>query len=71
MDSLEYLYKMDRTAVSVVDLHDNTDLEDTDFWLSKPPEHRWIALELLRQRFYGIEATSARLERVLEVVERS
>jgi hypothetical protein len=58
---------VDRTALSVGSLGDQyTELE---YWLTKTPQERMEALEVLRQVIYGYDPASARLQRVLEVVE--
>lgn len=61
-------YSMDKSAFSVVSLHDNSD--GTQFWRSKTGEERLAALEYLRQTAYGYDAATTRLQRVLEVVKR-
>ena len=58
--------KMDRTAFSVGTLADEGN--DIDFWRTQSPEERLAALELMRQVMYGYDPTTARLQRVLEVV---
>jgi hypothetical protein len=70
MNVPDYLIKMDKTHLSVGDLKDDTSAEDRSYWLSKSPEERFIALELLRQQLYGYDSATARLQRVLEVAER-
>jgi len=60
--------RIDRTALSVRSIHDPPD--DAQFWLSKTPEERFAAVELLRRINYGTSRTSERLQRFLEVVER-
>ena len=60
--------KMDKTTFSVVSLMDDPD--DKEYWLTKTPQERLEALELLRQLNYGYDPTTTRLQRVLEVVER-
>ena len=42
--------------------------EDLAYWLSKTPEERVEAVELLRRQRYG---SSVRLQRVARVVQRS
>ena len=60
--------RIDRTAFSVGFLDDEPD--EKQYWLSKSPEERLIALELTRRVIYGYADTSPRLQRVLEVTER-
>jgi hypothetical protein len=64
-----YLTKLDRSVLSVGTL-DQDPLEETRFWLSKPPAERLIALELLRMRLANYDNTSARLQRFYTVTER-
>jgi len=59
--------KVDRDAVSVTSLGDES--EDNAYWFSRTPEERLLYMEMLRRINYGDSAT-ARLQRVLEVVER-
>ena len=62
-------YKMDKTAFSVTTLFEKSG--DKEYWLSKTPQERLEALELMRQINYGYDPTTARLQRVLEVVKLS
>jgi hypothetical protein len=62
-------HKMDKSAFSVVPLGEDTDAEDVAYWLSRPPEERFRALELLRQTVYGYSEPGPRLQRVLEIAE--
>lgn len=62
-------YSIDKTAFSVVTSHGDSD--DKAFWQSKSGAERLEALEYLRQTAYGYDATTARLQRVFEVVKRS
>lgn len=41
--------------------------EDLAYWLSKTPEERLSAVEILRRRFHGSEE---RLQRVARVIQR-
>jgi len=59
--------KVDRTIVTVVDLH-NTD--DDRYWRMRTPIERLRAVQLDRQAAYGHKHTSKRLQRVLEIAER-
>ncbi len=60
-------FKMDKTAFSVTTLSEKSN--DKEYWLSKTPQERLEALELMRQINYGYDPTTARLQRVLEIVE--
>ena len=60
-------YWLDRGALEVGSLKDKAN--DRQYWMSKTPEERFEALELLRQIAYGYDPATARLQRVLEVVE--
>lgn len=59
--------RVDRKVLVVETL--DTMTSDTDYWAERTPDERWAALELMRRINYGAAAT-ARLQRVLEVVER-
>ncbi|HSR51051.1 MAG TPA: hypothetical protein VLV83_09485 [Acidobacteriota bacterium] len=59
--------KMDKTTLSVSSLGE--DAGDKEFWLSKTPQERLQTVELLRQLNYGYDPDTARLQRVLEIVE--
>ena len=61
------IFRIDRSKLSITSLFDKSD--DKDYWLSKTPQERLAALELMRQINYGYNPTTARLERVLEIVE--
>lgn len=57
--------KMDKSVFSVGSLTDESD--EKEFWLSKTPEERLEAMELLRQLNYGYDPASARLQRIFTV----
>lgn len=59
--------RIDRTAFSVVSLTDESD--EKAYWLTKTPQERLEVVEMLRQLNYGYDPTTARLQRVLTVVE--
>jgi hypothetical protein len=61
--------RVDRTTITVASLHDEPD--ERAYWHSKTPEERLQALELMRQSAYGYDPATARLQRVLEIVEVS
>lgn len=68
MANLTYLTRVDRTILSFGTLEES-DKDDTRYWLSKPPIERLLALEALRQQFYGNDAPAPRLQRLLEIIE--
>jgi len=59
--------RADRTAFSIVSLSEESD--EKELWLSKTPDERLEALEIMRQIVYGYDPTTTRLQRVFEVVE--
>jgi len=60
--------KINKKAISVVSLSDAGD--DKAYWSLKTPVERLKQIEILRWINYG-DAASGRLQRVLEVAERS
>jgi hypothetical protein len=60
--------RIDRTALEIGRLTDRPN--DRQDWLSKTPEKRFEALELLRQIAYGYDPATERPQRVLQVVKR-
>jgi hypothetical protein len=66
-DALEA--KVDRSVLSIGRLHDPS--VDKEYWRSKKPSERLIALELMRRIVYGYDPTTARLQRLLEIARRS
>jgi hypothetical protein len=61
--------RLDRSALSVASLNDPSD--EREYWLSKTPEERLQAVELMRQIFYGYDPATTRLQRIFEVVLRT
>jgi len=62
--------RIDREAFSVISVEDQ-DEDEIRFWRDKTPDERLQAVELTRQILYGRDAATARLQRVLEIAERS
>jgi hypothetical protein len=62
-------HKMDRSALSVVSLHEQDD-EEKRYWRGKSPHERLLAVEETRQMIYGYDPASIRLQRVFEVAQR-
>ncbi len=60
-------YKVDKTSFAIAALDDESD--EREYWLSKTPHERLLAVEYLRQVTYGYDPTTARLQRVFEIVE--
>ena len=60
-------YRLDKTAITVTSLGEER--RDRAYWLSRPPAERFRAIEYLRQMNYGYDPATARLQRILEVVE--
>ncbi len=59
--------RLDKTAFSVISLDDEGG--DKAYWLSRTPEERLEAAELMRQMNYGYDPATARLQRVFEIVK--
>lgn len=66
MTDADNWFRLDRSASSVVSLDEQDD--DGAYWSEKTPGERMLALEYLRRMAYG-DAATARLQRVLSVVE--
>jgi len=61
--------KVDRDAFIVTSLLEGSD--EKSYWLSKTPYERLAALEYLRQIIYGYDPSTTRLQRVLEITQRT
>jgi hypothetical protein len=59
--------KLDRSAFEVVSLAQEGD--DRAYWLSKTPEERLQAAEIMRQIIYGYDPATTRLQRIFEVAD--
>jgi len=60
-------FRMDETAFSCGLIHDEP--RDQEYWLSQSDTQRLAGIEFMRQVLYGYDPATARLQRVLEVVE--
>jgi hypothetical protein len=60
---------INKTAFSVGSLFDESD--EKSYWLSRTPAERMQAVELMRQIIYGYDPSTTRLQRVLEITQRS
>jgi hypothetical protein len=53
--------------VTKQNLHDRSEIrENLAYWLSRPPEERIAAVEMLRKQYYG---TIPRLQRTVEIIQ--
>lgn len=62
------MFRFDRSHIEIVDSFEDGERIDREYWLSRTPEERLLYMEYLRRLNYGRAAT-ARLQRVLEIVE--
>lgn len=69
MEEIEFP-RLDKSALSIVSSFEEADEEDRKYWHSRTPLERLQHTEYLRRINYGDSAT-ARLQRVLEIVERT
>jgi len=68
MDELDAL-KIDKTNFSTTSLSAPSD--DKGYWHAQSPYERLRAVETLRKLNYGLGQSTARLQRVFEVTQRS
>ena len=68
MDELSTM-KIDKKTLSVASLFEPSD--EKAYWLSRTPHERLQAAELMRQIVYGYDPSTTRLQRVLEIAQRS
>jgi len=61
-------FRFDKTALSIGTLQDEPD--DLSYWLSKTPDERLVAMELMRQINYDYDPATDRIPRILEVTQR-
>ena len=63
----EESFKLDRNAFSVTTLQEQD--SDVEYWKSKTPKERILAVEFLRQLNYGYDPATERLQRDFEFAE--
>jgi hypothetical protein len=63
----EEIFQLDRNAFSVTTLHEQDN--DVEYWKTKTPEERMLAVEFLRQLTYNYDPATERLQRVFEFAE--
>jgi len=61
------LLKLDMQSFSVVSMRERDN--DLQYWLSRTPEERIIAVEFLRQLIFNYDPATERLQRVFETAE--
>lgn len=66
---MEDLLKLKKKVFTVAALTDPPD--DRDYWFSLTPHERLRIVEALRRINYGTHQSTARLQRILEITQRS
>jgi hypothetical protein len=61
--------KIDRTYVGFTD-HETLQDEDEKYWAAAPAQEKLEMITYLRECFYGPEATTGRLQRFFEFVDK-
>jgi len=61
------LPKLDKNKITISSIQDESD--EMAYWLSKTPQERIEAIEVMRQIIYGYDPATTRLQRVLEITE--
>jgi len=64
---LKDTFQFDKSSFSVTSLNENN--SDSNFWLSKTPEERILAVEFLRQLIFNYDPATERLQRFFESAE--
>lgn len=59
---------LDKNTFTITSLTEKTD--EKEYWLSKTPLERLVALEQMRQILYGYDPNTTRLQRILTIIER-
>ncbi len=67
MKTTKSQFNVDKRVLSIGSLFDEPD--EKEYWLSRTPYERLLAVELMRQVIYGYKPTAARLQRFFEVAE--
>ena len=63
----EQTFQFDKN--SFVTTHSEQNSSDAEFWQSRLPEERILAVEFLRQSIFGYDPTTERLQRFFETAE--
>ena len=67
METKELKNRIDKSSFSVSSLFDSSD--EKQYWQSKSASERLEAVEILRQRVYGYNPFTTRLQRVLSITK--
>ena len=67
METKELTNRIDKNSFSVSSLFDRSD--EKEYWQSKSASERLEAVEILRQRVYGYNPFTTRLQRVLSITK--
>ena len=62
-------FKLDKSAFSISTWDD--DFDQRPYWLSRSPNERLAAMELMRQINYDYDPVSDRIPRVLDLAQRA
>ena len=63
-------FRLDKSAFSVTSFAEAEE-KDRAYWFSLAPQERLAALEEMRQINYGYDPASDRIQRILEVAQRT
>ena len=66
---LKTSFRLDKFTFSIGSRHDEP--HELVYWLSKTPNERLAAMELMRQINYDYDPITDRVSRVLEVIEQA
>jgi hypothetical protein len=61
------MFQFDKSQFGFADLEEQGN--DLEYWLSRDPIERINAVEFLRQMMYGYDPATARVQRILEIVD--
>ena len=67
METKELKNKIDKSSFSVSSLLDSSD--EKEYWQSKSSSERLETVEILRQRVYGYNPFTTRLQRILSITK--
>ncbi len=68
-NDLKNEFRMDKSAFSVINLHD--DHSSSDYWVKQSHEKRLLALEFIRQSWNNYDPDTSRLPRLFTLVKKA